>query len=67
MIAVNDTGDTAHVLPVPGGDPELHYGMLEQRVGVGEHLFQVHQERGDPVRVITVNAVADLQETHHVP
>ena len=67
VIAIDDAGDAAHVLPAPGGDPELHHGVLEQRVGVGEHLLQVHQQRRDPVGVIPVNAVADLQEAQHIP
>ena len=57
----------AHILPVSAGDPKLHHRVLEHRVGIGEHLLQVHQQGGDPMGIIPVNAVADLQEAHHIP
>ena len=41
--------------------------MPEQRVGVREYLLQVHQQRRHPIRVIPVDAVADLQKAHHLP
>ena len=62
VMTVNDPGDAADILPVAAGHPELHFGVLKKWVCVGEHLFQIHQQRRDPVRVAVVNAVGQPQK-----
>jgi len=52
VVLINDARDASDVDAVAPRDPELHLGMLEQRVGVGEDRLQVAEQRGDPIGVV---------------
>ena len=48
--------------PVPGGHPQRHARVGEERIVRTEHLAAVAQERRDPVRIVPIDRVGNAEE-----
>jgi hypothetical protein len=66
VVVVDDAGDASDVVMVLACDPELDFGVLQEGVGVGEHLGEVEFEGGDPVWVLGIEGAGNAEEPFDV-
>jgi hypothetical protein len=64
--AVGDRGDPADVGRVAARHEQLDLGVAEERVLVGEDLREVRANWRDPVRVVAVEPLGDVEEAAEV-
>ena len=66
MGAVQDRRDPSDVGAAAARDEELDLGVPEKRVVVGQDLGEVAPQRGDPVRVVSIEPLRDVEESAEV-
>jgi hypothetical protein len=64
--AIDDRSDPPDVLGAPARHEKLHLGVAEERVLVLKDLDEVGAQRGDPVRVVAIEALRDVEKTVEV-
>jgi hypothetical protein len=62
-VVIDHSGDAANIVPCFASDPKLHSSVLKQRVFIGEHLFEIHQQGSHPERIVSIYEVTDIQKS----
>src|SRR2546425_1095047 len=67
VVAVQDGGDPADVRSVTARDEELHLSVPEEGVLRGQDLHKIGPDRGDPMRVVLVDLLRNVEEPVQLP